>query len=120
MISVVTYQQFPLGFHGAPRAAAWIGAPKAGIGFFLSAMIRSRMRIVGGSGRGILLHSPTRTGKTSLNNATTKRPHCIVIAGPNGAGKTTFAREFLYRPLADAWAVYDNSGEVPRLLEEGP
>lgn len=26
----------------------------------------------------------------------------------------------LYRPLADAWAVYDNSGEVPRLLEVGP
>lgn len=25
-----------------------------------------------------------------------------------------------YRPLADAWAVYDNSGKVPRLLEEGP
>ncbi len=23
----------------------------------------------------------------------------------------------VYRPLADAWAVYDNSGEVPRLLE---
>jgi len=26
----------------------------------------------------------------------------------------------LYRPLADAWAVYDNAGETPRLLEEGP
>jgi predicted ABC-type ATPase len=25
-----------------------------------------------------------------------------------------------YRPLADTWAVYDNSGKVPRLLEEGP
>ena len=25
-----------------------------------------------------------------------------------------------YRPLADMWAVYDNSGTVPRLLEEGP
>jgi len=25
-----------------------------------------------------------------------------------------------YRPLADAWAVYDNSGDVPRLLEQGP
>ncbi|MDE2060074.1 MAG: zeta toxin family protein [candidate division NC10 bacterium] len=25
-----------------------------------------------------------------------------------------------YRPLADTWAVYDNSGEAPRLLEEGP
>jgi len=28
--------------------------------------------------------------------------------------------ETMYRPLADAWAVYDNSGEVPRLLEQGP
>ena len=26
----------------------------------------------------------------------------------------------VYRPLADAWAVYDNSGGVPRLLERGP
>lgn len=26
----------------------------------------------------------------------------------------------LYRPLADAWSVYDNAGESPRLLEEGP
>jgi predicted ABC-type ATPase len=26
----------------------------------------------------------------------------------------------LYRPLADAWSVYDNAGEVPHLLEEGP
>jgi predicted ABC-type ATPase len=25
-----------------------------------------------------------------------------------------------YRPLADTWAVYDNSGTTPRLLEEGP
>jgi predicted ABC-type ATPase len=26
----------------------------------------------------------------------------------------------LYRDLADTWAVYDNSGGTPRLLEEGP
>ena len=25
-----------------------------------------------------------------------------------------------YRPLADAWTVYDNSGDAPRLLEQGP
>jgi len=25
-----------------------------------------------------------------------------------------------YRPLADMWAVYDNSGPTPRLLEAGP
>ena len=25
-----------------------------------------------------------------------------------------------YRPLADAWAVYDNSGNAPRFLEQGP
>ena len=26
----------------------------------------------------------------------------------------------LYRPLAHAWSVYDNSGNAPKLLEEGP
>ena len=26
----------------------------------------------------------------------------------------------LYRPLAHTWAVYDNSGDAPRLLEDGP
>jgi predicted ABC-type ATPase len=26
----------------------------------------------------------------------------------------------VYRPLAEAWAVYDNSGETPRLLEQTP
>ena len=50
----------------------------------------------------------------------------IIVAGPNGAGKTTFAREFLPReadcPIfinADAWALYDNSGAAPVLLEWG-
>jgi predicted ABC-type ATPase len=28
--------------------------------------------------------------------------------------------EKVYRPLADAWAVYDNSGATPRLLDQGP
>jgi predicted ABC-type ATPase len=28
--------------------------------------------------------------------------------------------EHVYRDIADAWAVYDNSGTVPRLLERGP
>ena len=28
--------------------------------------------------------------------------------------------EQAYRPLADAWAVYDNSGRIPRLKERGP
>jgi predicted ABC-type ATPase len=36
-----------------------------------------------------------------------------------------FARSWLnfhshYRPLADAWAVYDNSGKQPVLIEQGP
>ncbi len=70
----------------------------------------------------------------------------VIIAGPNGAGKTTFAREFLpreadcplfinadliaaglspfrpleiYRQRMDYWQWFDNSGPVPRLLEEG-
>jgi predicted ABC-type ATPase len=41
----------------------------------------------------------------------------IIIAGPNGAGKTTF--ENLYKPLVDQWALYDNSGSEPVLIEEG-
>jgi predicted ABC-type ATPase len=28
--------------------------------------------------------------------------------------------ESVYRPLADSWAVYENSGRTPRLLERGP
>jgi predicted ABC-type ATPase len=28
--------------------------------------------------------------------------------------------ERIYRPLADSWAVYDNSGRTPRLLERNP
>jgi predicted ABC-type ATPase len=35
----------------------------------------------------------------------------------------TIRRRFLsghaYRLIVDAWAVYDNSGEVPKLIEEG-
>ena len=71
-----------------------------------------------------------------------KAPRILIIAGPNGAGKTTFAREFLpqeadcpifvnadliaaglanfsalYAPLANAWALYDNSGRRPVLLD---
>jgi predicted ABC-type ATPase len=28
--------------------------------------------------------------------------------------------EFKYRPIADAWAVFDNSKESPRLIQKGP
>ena len=28
--------------------------------------------------------------------------------------------ESLYRPLADSWAIYDNSGQIPLLIECGP
>ena len=28
--------------------------------------------------------------------------------------------QLLYRGLADTWAIYDNAGEAPRILEEGP
>lgn len=34
------------------------------------------------------------------------------------AGWSNFVN--LYRPLIDAWQVYDNAGDVPVLLEEGP
>ena len=68
----------------------------------------------------------------------------IIIAGPNGAGKTTFARSFLpseaglrrfintdliaaglhnfkhhYRDAVSDWALYDNAGQAPVLLEWG-
>jgi predicted ABC-type ATPase len=28
--------------------------------------------------------------------------------------------QLIYRELADMWAIYDNAGKSPRLLEEGP
>ncbi len=42
-------------------------------------------------------------------------PEIFVLSGPNGAGKSTTARVLrnffkLYRPLADAWTLCDNSG----------
>jgi len=63
-----------------------------------------------------------------------KTPRCIVIAGPNGAGKHDVSRpdvlrrfdrgwrnfSVAYKALADEWAVYDNSGTMPELLERGP
>ena len=42
----------------------------------------------------------------------------LIIAGPNGAGKTTFATEFLPREV-DEWALYDNAGEWPILIDKG-
>lgn len=52
-----------------------------------------------------------------------------VRQGGHDVPRTDVARRFsrswqnfqsMYRPLADTWSVYDNSGDVPRLLEEGP
>ena len=75
------------------------------------------------------------------------KPRIIIIAGPNGAGKTTFAGEFLPNeagcpifvnadlialglapfapetaairaaPKVDGWALYDNAGAQPVLLD---
>jgi predicted ABC-type ATPase len=28
--------------------------------------------------------------------------------------------EMIYRPLADSWAIYENSGQTPQLLEQAP
>ncbi|MHB1632307.1 MAG: hypothetical protein ACYCQL_08870 [Acidithiobacillus sp.] len=42
----------------------------------------------------------------------------IIIAGPNGADKTTFARAFLPAEV-DAWALYDNAGSEPVIMEWG-
>jgi predicted ABC-type ATPase len=54
----------------------------------------------------------------------TAQPEVFIIAGPNGAGKTTFDAGFrnfenLYKAQADAWALYDNSGIEPVLLNWG-
>jgi predicted ABC-type ATPase len=35
-----------------------------------------------------------------------------------GRGLRNF--EMIYRPLADSWAIYENSGEAPQLLEQAP
>ncbi len=62
---------------------------------------------------------------------------CYIIAGSIGAGKTTFAENFLfvdviirryhrgwenfqkyYKNLVDAWVIFDNSKEIPEVLEE--
>ncbi len=44
-------------------------------------------------------------------------PSCDVLRR-FGRGWRNFDR--VYRPLADAWAVYDNSGSRPILVEKGP
>jgi hypothetical protein len=35
----------------------------------------------------------------------------LIIAGPNGAGT--------YKPLVDAWMLFDNGGKEPVLIEWG-
>ena len=52
-----------------------------------------------------------------------------VRQGGHGIPKAHVIRRFqrswsnfqkLYKPIAEAWMVYDNSGSKPRLIEEGP
>ena len=52
-----------------------------------------------------------------------------VQQGGHGVPKVDVLRRFqrswrnfkgLYQPIADAWMVYDNSGDKPELIEEGP
>jgi predicted ABC-type ATPase len=52
-----------------------------------------------------------------------------VRQGGHGVARADVIRRFergwkhfveIYRPLADEWAVYDNSGELPKLLERWP
>ena len=44
-------------------------------------------------------------------------PKIVIIAGPNVAGRKNFENH--YRAAVDAWALYDNSGDEPMLLEWG-
>jgi len=53
--------------------------------------------------------------------------YCFEQLEPIGAGELFNAVDFdprctsnIYRLLADAWSVYDNSGGSPHLLEQGP
>jgi predicted ABC-type ATPase len=52
-----------------------------------------------------------------------------VKQGGHGVPKADVRRRFqrswanfaeLYRPIADSWMVYDNSGDKPKLIEQGP
>jgi predicted ABC-type ATPase len=43
-----------------------------------------------------------------------------LIAAGLSPFRPALAAVVTYRPLADAWAVYDNSGRLPILLETGP
>ena len=52
-----------------------------------------------------------------------------VQQGGHGIPKTDAVRRFrrswenfkrIYQPIADAWMIYDNSGDKPILIEEGP
>ncbi len=58
-----------------------------------------------------------------------KRIAARVRQGGHGVPKTDVLRRFgrgwknftsLYRPLADTWAVYENSGVKPVLIDQGP
>lgn len=44
----------------------------------------------------------------------------IVARVRQGGHAVPRADERIYRPLADEWAEYDNSGEVPKLLDRWP
>jgi predicted ABC-type ATPase len=58
-----------------------------------------------------------------------RRVAARVRQGGHGVPRADVIRRFsrgwenfqrIYRPLPDSWAVYDNSGHTPRLLEKGP
>jgi predicted ABC-type ATPase len=66
--------------------------------------------------------------KLSSSRLALRRVAARVRQGGQNVLKADVIRRFLrgwenfqriYRPLADSWAVYDNSGGLPRLLETG-
>jgi predicted ABC-type ATPase len=44
----------------------------------------------------------------------------LIASGLSPLRPEVAALQRSYRPLAVAWAVYDNSGETPRFINEGP
>jgi predicted ABC-type ATPase len=66
--------------------------------------------------------------KLSSDRLALRRVAARVRQGGHNVPQADVVRRFLrgwenfqriYRPLADSWAVYDNSGRAPRLLESG-
>ena len=86
------------------------------------------MRGVTHTPRCIVIAGPNGAGKTTFAREFLPKDARVKQGGhhvPRADVLRRFQRGWLnfqkfYRPLADVWAVYDNSGTQPLLLEQGP